>query len=220
MAPATILLIRRPKEDNLLSALQRKYSVLYAPSGTQALEMIEIDLPDVIVLDAESLRTSGDRITRKLKIVAPVIPLIHIREGGVGNSAADVVMFSPVTPRRLMNSIGRFVTKREEEVIDIGPFRMNVPRRIFTSHGEETQLTPKQARLIELFLRHPGETLDRKNIMEEVWNTDYMGDTRTLDVHIRWLREIMEGGGKHPRVLKTVRGVGYKLEVASSNGTH
>ncbi|PJF23088.1 MAG: hypothetical protein CUN56_02700 [Phototrophicales bacterium] len=220
MALATVLLIRRIKQDNLLTALERKYHVLHATSGTKALDMIEIELPDIVVLDAHSLRTSGDRITRKLKIVAPVIPLIHIRPDDSGDSAADVVMFPPVTPRRLMNSIGRFVTKRDEEVLGVGPFKINVPRRIFIVHGEETQLTPKQARLIELFMRHPGETLERKNIMEQVWKTNYMGDTRTLDVHIRWLREIMECGGKYPRVLKTVRGVGYKLEVTASNGKH
>jgi DNA-binding response OmpR family regulator len=72
---------------------------------------------------------------------------------------------------------------------------------------------PKQALLVETFFRHPGETLARKTLMEKVWNTDYIGDTRTLDVHIRWLRQAIEKDPGSPRYLLTVRGVGYRLEM-------
>ncbi len=92
-------------------------------------------------------------------------------------------------------------------------------RRTLVAHGNETQLTPKQALLVETFLRHPRETLARKRLMEAVWDTEYMGDTRTLDVHIRWIRKAMEVGG-NPRYLMTVRGVGYRLDYPdSANGS-
>ena len=129
-------------------------------------------------------------------------------------SQANTLLFSPVTARRLVNSVGRLLTDKEE-VIGCGPFVMNVPRRILIAHGQETQLTPKQASLVELFLRNPDKTLDRKTIMETVWNTDYVGDTRTLDVHVRWIRKILEKDSKKPRYIKTVRGVGYQLVVSN-----
>jgi DNA-binding response OmpR family regulator len=215
MASATVLYIRNPRrrDDALIEALDRDHTVRRAGSGKEALALLDEITPDVIVLDAASLNTGGGRICRKLKAALPKAPLIHIPMDAKTASDADVILSEP-TPRRLTNSVGRFLTHRDEEVLNAGPFSMNVPRRILLAHGRETQLTPKQARLVELFLRHPGQTLDRKTIMERVWETTYLGDTRTLDVHIRWIRRVIENGSKKPRYLKTVRGVGYKLDVA------
>ncbi|MCA9909541.1 MAG: winged helix-turn-helix domain-containing protein, partial [Anaerolineae bacterium] len=78
---------------------------------------------------------------------------------------------------------------------------------------QETILTPKLSQLVEIFLRHPGQTLDRKLLMAQVWDTDYLGDTRTLDVHIRWFRRAVEDNPSKPLYLKTVRGIGYRLEL-------
>jgi DNA-binding response OmpR family regulator len=215
MATATILYIRHPrlKDDGILNALTRKYSLICAGSGKDALTTVTATPPDVIILDAVSLRTTGERICRKLKESLPDVPIILIPTTKISpkDSAADVIITQP-TPRRLTNSVGRFVTSKREEVLHVGPFVMNVPRRILVAHGEEKQLTPKQAQLVALFLRHPNQTIDRKTIMTEVWETEYVGDTRTLDVHIRWLRQVMEADAKKPRHLKTVRGVGYRLE--------
>ena len=78
--------------------------------------------------------------------------------------------------------------------------------------GEQVaRLTPKQAMLLQVFMEHAGQTMTRKDLMATVWNTDYMGDTRTLDVHVRWLREKIEDEPSHPRYLRTVRGIGYRL---------
>ncbi len=215
MARATILYIRHPriKDDSIFSALSRKYTVICVGSGKEALTTAQATTPDVIILDAASLRTTGERICRKLKESLPDVPIIHIPLTGnpPAEGAADVILTEP-TPRRITNSVGRFVTRRREEMLHFGPFVMNVPRRILIAHGEEKQLTPKQAQLVALFLRHPNQTLDRKTIMAAVWDTEYVGDTRTLDVHIRWLRQVMETNGNKPRHLKTVRGVGYRLE--------
>ncbi|TVR24091.1 MAG: DNA-binding response regulator [Anaerolineaceae bacterium] len=214
MAYATILYIHRPttKDEPTLASLSRKYTVKCVTSGKEALTLIASFQPDVVVLDAASLRTAGGRICRNIKAALPDVPLIHIPPDENAESCADVVLTEP-TLRRLSNSIGRFLTRKTEEVLEYGPFYMNVPRRILISHGEEKQLTPKQAKLVALFLRHPEETLDRKTIMSRVWETEYIGDTRTLDVHIRWLRRVMECGNKKPRYLKTVRGVGYRLDL-------
>ena len=85
-------------------------------------------------------------------------------------------------------------------------------QRLLTAHGKEHRLTPKLAQLMETFLRNPGKTLDREYLMRNVWQTEYMGDTRTLDVHIRWIREAVEGEPGKPRFIVTVRGKGYRFE--------
>lgn len=223
MVAATILYIRnlRVKESPYVTSLKRKYNVCECASGKQALDIAETQPIDAVVLDSASLRSGGERVCRKIKSELADVPLVHIafNSGTQKKSPADVVLNDP-TPRRLVNSLGRFLTKREEEVLHAGPFAMNVPRRILIAHGKETQLTPKQAQLVELFLRSPGKTLARKTIMEKVWDTNYMGDTRTLDVHIRWVRKVLENDTQRPQYLKTVRGVGYKLEVNSNGYNH
>lgn len=222
MAAATILLIGVTRaKDDALNTLEKHYHVVVARSGRQALDWTQRQQPDAIVLDAVSMNTVGDRISRSLKVAMPDVPIVHIHPGprDKAESAADVVLLHPVSVRRLKNSVGRLLHVDEEEVICCGPFRMNLPRRILLAHGKETQLTPKAAALIEVFMRNPGETLDRKTLMAKVWETDYLGDTRTLDVHIRWLRKVMENGGKRPRYLQTVRGVGYRLDVPDGNGS-
>jgi DNA-binding response OmpR family regulator len=165
------------------------------------------------VLDAISMQTHGDRIGRQIKNRLPNVPLIHLlpepRE-----SAADVVLVMPFTARKLMNCIERLLHQTaDEEVIFCGPFAMNLSRRVLVANGQETQLTPKLALLVELFLRNPGKTLDRKVLMEHVWQTNYLGDTRTLDVHIRWFRRAIESDPGSPLYLKTIRGVGYRLDL-------
>jgi DNA-binding response OmpR family regulator len=113
-----------------------------------------------------------------------------------------------------MNCIERLLHQpTDEEIILCGPLAMNLSRRVLVANGQETQLTPKLALLVELFLRNPGKTLDRRALMEHVWQTDYLGDTRTLDVHIRWFRRAIETDPGNPLYIKTVRGVGYRLEL-------
>ena len=80
------------------------------------------------------------------------------------------------------------------------------------ANGREKRLTPKAASLLEVFLKHPEETLDRAFLMRQVWDTDYIGDTRTLDVHVRWVREAIEPEPGKPCHILTVRGVGYRFE--------
>ncbi len=213
---ATLVLIG--SSSTFQAALEKQYTVLIERSGRAALEHLEKQPVDAIVLDAVSLNSTGERISRQIKDAHQSLPIVHIHPGPKpqSHSVADVVLCVPLSTRRLLNSVGRMLHESHEEVLELGPFVMNVPRRILLVHGEETQLTPKQALLVELFMRHPGETLDRKMIMEKVWETDYMGDTRTLDVHIRWLRKVMENGSNRPRYLKTIRGVGYALAEPSA----
>jgi DNA-binding response OmpR family regulator len=90
---------------------------------------------------------------------------------------------------------------------------LNLKQRCVVQGNHESHLTPKQARLLEVFMRHPGEVLTRAFLMKQVWDTDYLGDTRTLDVHIHWVRKAIEKDPRSPTYLRTIRQVGYRLEV-------
>jgi DNA-binding response OmpR family regulator len=217
VSKAKILLIGRSqvKSVSLPGSLRKRYDLTIVPNGNRALAAAADLKPHLIILDAVSLRTPGDRICRFLQTNLPDVPVLHIHPGpeASAESQADEVMFPPIGSRKLFNSIERLITLSDDEIIMCGPLSLNVERRMLTTPEQETQLTPKVALLLELFMRQPGTTLDRKVLMEKVWQTEYMGDTRTLDVHVRWIRQAIEADPARPQLLKTVRGVGYCLQL-------
>jgi DNA-binding response OmpR family regulator len=215
MAMIVLIQAAGTRDLSFLNALKKRYAVLVAQSGKQGLALAREHRPSVVVLDAISLRTPGNRVCEMLHANLSGIPIIHMHPGPEQNpqSPADVILVQPFTWRKLINSVERLLAAVDDKIVSCGPFSINVDRHILMVQGQETALTPKQASLIEIFLRHPGETLSRKTLMEKVWDTDYMGDTRTLDVHIRWIRQVLENDARHPRYLKTVRGVGYRFEM-------
>lgn len=200
---------------SLLSTLKKRYDVVVAASGKQGLELARTESFDGVVLDAASMRTPGDRVCSDLRALLNGRPLIHIHPGPkeTASSAADVLLIQPVTARKLIKALERLKQPDEMDAVTCGPFTVSRSRQVLIVNGHETSLTPKQALLIELFFRNPGVTLDRRTLMEKVWQTDYLGDTRTLDVHIRWLRQVIELEPGKPQFLRTVRGVGYRLEL-------
>jgi len=197
------------------TSLERNWNVIVASSGKNALQYTDTHQFDLVIVDAVSMRTSGERICRSLKKQFAGCPMIHIQPKNRNDMAkiAEVTLCPPLSARRLIGVINRLFDDETTSIIQCGPFEMNPTTRILTAHGQETQLNPKLANLIELFFTHPNEVLDRETIMKQVWDTNYMGDTRTLDVHIRHARNVLENGHQRPQFLKTVRGVGYCLEV-------
>jgi DNA-binding response OmpR family regulator len=217
-AAAKILLIEsvRANGKSFSPALKKRYDLSLAYSGKQGIALAQRLLPDVVVLDAVSMRTSGDRICRALRACFPDTPLIHIRDANDDDapalSHAEVVMHPPFTWRKLVNRINRFVgAANEGEVLQAGGLQLHVPRQTLVVRDQEKRLTPKLISLAELFFKHPNTVIARKTLIQQVWQTEYMGDTRTLDVHIRWLREAVEENPSRPRVITTVRGVGYRM---------
>lgn len=216
--PTLILVERKPgrSSESYLAPLKRHFEVTCVNSGKQALEQ---PTPDAVVLNALSLHSPGIRIARQLKLGMPGVPLVHLLSASGEESPADAVFCPPFTSRKLISAIKRLIRPAEEvttsdALLRCGHLTMNLSRRVLVIDGHETPLTPKLAALVEEFLRHPGETLDRRWLMKRVWNTDYMEDTRTLDVHVRWFRRVIEPNPNQPRYLKTVRGVGYRLDIA------
>ena len=222
MEAARVLFIGRIQvnRSSIATALEKHYQVLIASSGKLGVDLVQQSPCQVVVLDAASLRTPGDRICLDLRHRLGKMPIIHIHPGpkNEAQSVADVVLYQPLTSRRLLSTVDRLLQSQNEATLTYGAFSVNLGRRVLIVGGQETQLTPKQSMLIEMFLRHPGEVLDRKTLMEKVWQTNYLGDTRTLDVHIRWIREAIEKDPGKPQYLRTVRGVGYCLEINDEVG--
>ncbi|MBE2270838.1 MAG: response regulator transcription factor [Anaerolinea sp.] len=213
---ATVLLVEKTgmQRASFADALRKRYTVITVSSGKQAIQQAQSC--HIVVLDAISLRTPGDRIARQLKDGIGSLPLIHLHPEAKAknNSPADALLFQPFTSRKLVNTIERLLTApATDSVLEVGHLSLNSARRVLITNGQENSLTPKLALLVEMFMAHAGETLDRKRLMETVWHTNYLGDTRTLDVHIRWIRQMIEADPGTPQYLKTVRGVGYRLEL-------
>ncbi len=205
------------KNHTYVDALAKRYTLIYANSGIKASQQLEKYDPLIVVLDAISMHTPGYRVCKSIRADAKDIPIVHIldttRVKGRKRTSANVTISPPIYSRHLIATIERLINPQKEKTISSGPFTLNIKQRTLVAYGKETHLTPKQAQLLEIFFSNPNEVIDRKRLMEEVWQTDYLGDTRTLNVHVRWLRELLEPDNKNPRYLKTVRGVGYQFEL-------
>ncbi len=214
---AKVLLIERARNNSasFAASLRRRYEVYIAHSGKQALPLARRERPDVIVLDAISLRTSGDRIVARLRAELGDVPIIHLRQTPKGKraSVADVVLSPKFTARKIINRIERFVSTPAANILNVGPFSLNLRQHKLVSPKGETTLTPKLTLLMWMFLQNEGKTLERETLMKGVWKTAYMGDTRTLYVHVRWLRREIEPNPRKPQYIVTVRGVGYRFQL-------
>jgi DNA-binding response OmpR family regulator len=215
---AVILLVEgaRPA-SSLAPALEgRGYRVVRASNSKEALSRVRTDAPALAVVNSTSLHTDGLRICLDLKDATATMPVVVIVRAGTDPdkiTCADAVLARPFTARKLINRIVRMLPDSVGEVLQAGDFSFNPDSRSLRVDKTEYHLTPMKARLLEVFMRHPGEVLSREYLMKHVWRTDYLGDTRTIEVHIRWLREIIEEDATHPCYLQTIRGVGYRFSV-------
>lgn len=219
MTPAsTILLVegRKPAAEYLAPLLNDQgYQVVTARTRRDALAETQEVLPAVIVLDTPSLRFCSRRFCKALRDAAlktSVLILLSEGESIDRSDGARAHLRYPFSARKLSNCIARLLPFPEDEVLQVGGVALNLKHRIVICGKRESHLTPKQARLLEVFVRHPGEILTRALLMKQVWDTDYLGDTRTLEVHIHWLRKAIEEDPGSPVYLQTVRGVGYRFE--------
>ena len=214
---AVILLIEgTPNSDSFAPALEKAgYHPECFHTGVNALNWALQNRPDLIVFDAASMRSSGTRSCRRLRRALGEVPIIHCRTVGEmedTSAEADVYLEQPFTPRKLLNRIRALLPADDmkEEVVRCGCLTLYRAKRSVEVNGQgERSLTPKQAQLLEEFVRYPNQTISRRQLMHNVWRTDYIGDTRTLDVHVRWVREIIEEDPARPKLLRTVRGKGY-----------
>jgi DNA-binding response OmpR family regulator len=219
MATATILLIEsgRASVPSFASALEKKgFGVSIHHSIGPALSAAEKLHPDVVVLDAASMQTSGTRMCRATRARLDGVPIILVAPENSrpdpGNGAS-LTLVHPFTPRKLLNRITRLLPGDERYSLELGPIVLNLAQRKLRCQGRDSRLTPKQVRLLEVFMQNPGKLMTRQTLIRQVWHTDYTGDTRTLDVHMSWLRRAIESDPKRPRFIKTIRGMGYRLDL-------
>lgn len=210
-----ILLVQQSRSavDWLSPVLEKKgFDVTTARSQKAALERLAIDEPYLVIVDDTCPRLNGSKVCRAVRQQSQCVPIILIlAESSHDNEETGGVMHLvlPFTSRKLMNRIKKILPKEEENVLRVDELVLNLKARSVTRSGETHHLTPKQFKLLELFMRHPGQVLTRRFIMNQVWETDYMDDTRTLDVHVRWVREKIEENPSQPVYLRTVRNHGY-----------
>ena len=218
MQEAVILLVegKGAGSSSMAPALKKAgYDLEVVHTGTAALALTKEYQPDLVVFDASTMRSSGARSCLRLRRALGDTPIIHSRAIGEREdraAAADIYLEHPYTARKLLNRIRALLPADDAhgEVVRCGSITLYraKPSVVVAGQGEQ-RLTPKLAQLLEEFVRHPNELVTRRQLMQNVWKTDYIGDTRTLDVHIRWMREIIEADPAHPKLLRTVRGKGY-----------
>jgi len=201
----------------LIPGMQEKgYVIETVSTGSEALEQLLVVDPDVIVLNAASMRSTGVRICRLLRDQADSLPIVVISASenpANKNLCANVVLALPFTTRKLVNRIKPLLPGDEKDMLRAGPIQLDVKTKRVLCQGRLTSLTPRLVHLLKMLMEHQGEALQRERLFREVWNTEYTGDTRTLDVHISWLRRALEEDPRKPQFLRTIRGVGYRLDV-------
>ena len=220
MKTATILLVegQRAAQNSFDPALQKVgYKVFVATTGASAFDWLDSNVPDLVVFDASSMRSSGTRTCRRIRMHVGDTPIVHCRDSNkpVDEMAeADVYLMQPFTSRKLINRVRDLlpVDQTKEEVVRFGSIVLYLTKRAIdvNSRGER-RVTPKVVQLLAEFACYPNQVLSRRQLMKDVWQTDFLGDTRTLDVHIRWAREYIEDDPSKPQILRTVRGKGYIL---------
>jgi DNA-binding response OmpR family regulator len=219
MPVTKILLIEsgRANAPSFAPALEKKgYKVSIRHKLPEALKAAIKNEPDMVILDAASMNTSGTRLCRRARAELDGIPIILISPEDTRpdhGSGASLMLVHPFTARKLLNRVDRLLPVDEDFTIEAGPIHLDLVHFKVRCGKKDTRLTPRVAKLLELFLQSPGKLLTRKTIIRKIWHTDYTGDTRTLDVHMSWLRKAIEPDPKRPRYIKTIRGMGYRLDL-------
>jgi two-component system response regulator RegX3 len=214
--------------SDALSYMLRKegFEVAVAASGPDALVEFDRDGADLVLLDLMLPGLSGLEVCRQLRQRSDV-PVIMLTakdtevDKVVGlELGADDYVTKPFSARELVARIRAVLRRRGEAddaaapVLEAGPVRMDVERHVVTVAGSPVAFPLKEFELLEFMLRNTGRVLTRGQLIDRVWGSDYVGDTKTLDVHVKRLRAKIEPNPASPQHLLTVRGLGYKFEAS------
>lgn len=215
--PEIILLVEGARPSSSLMPLLegRGFTILRASNGKEALQNVHAQHPGLAIVHASTLHTDGQRICLELRAANAQLPIIIVvrRRTTVTVDCEAEVLVEPFTRRKLFSCIARLLPPPQGHVLTVDDVALNLDTHFVRVGRDEHRLTPMKARLLEEFLRHPGEVLSREYLMKTVWRTNYVGDTRTIEVHMRWLRQIIEADPARPDRLQTIRGVGYRSTI-------
>jgi two-component system response regulator RegX3 len=211
--------------DALSYMLRREgFEAVVAATGTDALAEFDRAGADIVLLDLMLPGLSGTEVCRALRARSGVpIIMLTAKDAEIDKVVglelgADDYVTKPYSARELVARIRAVLRRRGEAqpepdgVLEAGPVRMDVERHVVVVDGEPVALPLKEFDLLEYLLRNAGRVLTRGQLIDRVWGSDYVGDTKTLDVHVKRLRAKLEPDPANPRYLLTVRGLGYKLE--------
>jgi DNA-binding response OmpR family regulator len=201
------------------------YSVITAGDGVQALELARRERPDLLILDVMLPRLDGFSVCRILRQESDVpILMLTARQDEVDRIAglelgADDYVSKPFSLGELLARVRAIMRRTDRqpagsrEVLDAAGLHVDTGSRRAWRDGAEVSLAQKEFDLLACLIRNRGMALSRDVLLERVWGYDFAGDSRTVDVHIRWLREKIEPDPSRPIYIQTVRGVGYRFEV-------
>ncbi len=210
-----------------LSYLLRKegYDVSVAATGPEALDEYDRGGADLVLLDLMLPGMGGTEVCRELRRRGDVaVIMLTAKDSEIDKVVglelgADDYVTKPYSSRELLARIHAVLRRRgeraavpDEEVLEVRGIRMDVDRHVVEVDGAPTPFPLKEFELLELLMRNPGRVLTRGQLNDRVWGSDYVGDTKTLDVHVKRIRAKIEPDPKEPTRLVTVRGLGYKLE--------
>lgn len=217
---------------------QAGYQVITAADGASALEAAHREQPDLIILDLMLPVIDGLEVCRKLRredaMSNTLILMLTAKSEEIDKVVglevgADDYVTKPfgrhellARVRALLRRLNKTSARAEEtaqreevsaprrpRILEIGPVRIDLDGRQVYCRNQEVELQPKQFELLKYLMQNRGTVLTRDQLLQNVWGYDYVGDTRTVDVHVRWLREKLEEDPANPRLIQTVRGVGY-----------
>ena len=211
--------------DALSFMLRREgYEVGVAADGASALDEFDRHGADLVLLDLMLPGISGTEVCRTLRqrSAVPII-MVTAKDGEVDKVVglelgADDYVTKPFSSRELVARIRAVLRRRGEpeemlpSILEAGPVRIDVDRHVVAVRGETIAMPLKEFDLLELLVRNAGRVLTRGQIIDRVWGSDYVGDTKTLDVHVKRLRAKIEEDPRNPTLILTVRGLGYKFE--------
>jgi two-component system response regulator RegX3 len=214
--------------DALTIGLDREgFDLRVARDGQEALSIFAAHAFDLVLLDLMLPKVSGLEVCRAIRTTSDV-PIIIVSAKGeeldmvlMLEIGADDYVTKPYRLRELTARIRAVLRRRDvagtatvaDDVLENGPLRLEIDARRCFVNGVEIKVRKKEFAMLRLFLSHPGRVITREHLINDVWGSDYVGDTKTLDVHIKRLRSLIETDPKAPAVITTVRGVGYRLEL-------